>query len=287
MANRLAGAPSASYWGIVKKTFKDRFLVAVVLMGGLFLAIQYLPDIGFFCVLQILIIISLLEFYKLFQGTKTPPYQILGLIMSLLISASFLFDAVTLEMVLFSSLFLAAAFPLVFLKRAETLAPFANAIALTLLGPLFVNFTLNHVYLLRLEKGAVYVYFLGIIIICGDTAAYFVGKFWGKHLLAPKASPRKTWEGTFGGFVFAGLGALFVQQVLIPDILLWKAVVVAVLVHVFAQIGDLFESLFKRAAGRKDSSNILAGHGGFLDRIDSFVLAAPFFYFILKIIRLN
>ena len=287
MVNRLAGNPPVSYWGIVKKTFKERFLVSVVLMGGLFLAIQYLPDIGFFCVLQILIIVSLLEFYNLFQGTKNPPYQILGLIMSLLISVSFLFETITLEMVLFSSLFLAAAYALVFLKRAETLAPFANAIALTLLGPLFVTFTLNYVYLLRLEKGAVYVYFLMIIIILGDTAAYFVGKFWGKHLLAPKASPRKTWEGTFGGFVFAGLGALFVQQVLIPDILLWKAVGVAVLVHIFAQIGDLLESLFKRAVGRKDSSNILAGHGGFLDRIDSFVLTAPFFYFILKIIRLN
>ena len=116
MANRLAGDPSASFWGIIKKTFKERFLVAVMLMGLLFLAIQYLPDIGFFCVLQLLIFLSLLEFYKLFQGTKTPPYQILGLIMSLLISVSFLFDAVTLEMVLFSSLFLSADFPLVFFR---------------------------------------------------------------------------------------------------------------------------------------------------------------------------
>ncbi len=287
MANRLADGPAASFWGIVKKTFKERFLVAVVLMGILFLAIQYLSDLGFFCVLQILIFISLFEFYKLFQGTNNPPYYFLGLFMSLLISASFFFEVLTLEMALLSCLFLAAAYPLVFFKNAESLAPFANAVALTLLGPLFVNLTLNHVYLLRLEKGAVYVYFLLIIIILGDTAAFFVGKFWGKHMLAPKASPRKTWEGTCGGLVFAGLGALFVQQVLIPDILLWKAVVVAVLVHVIAQIGDLLESLFKRAAGRKDSSKILAGHGGFLDRIDSFVLAAPFFYFILKIIRLN
>ena len=287
MVNRLAGDPTASYWVIVKKTFKDRFLVAIILMGVLFLAIQYLPDIGFFCVLQIFILLPLLEFYKLFHETKNPPYQLLGLLISLLISASFLFDAVTLEMVLFTSLFLTAAYPLIFLKKFETLAPFANALALTLLGPLYISLTINHVYLLRLENGAVYVYFLVIIIICGDTAAYFVGKFWGKHQLAPKASPRKTWEGTFGGFVFAALGALFIQQVLIPDILLWKAVVVAVLVHVFAQIGDLLESLFKRSAGRKDSSNVLAGHGGFLDRVDSFVLAAPFFYFILKIIQLN
>lgn len=287
MDNRLAGDPAASYWGIVRKTFKERFLAAIILIGVLFLSIQYLPDIGFFCVLQILIIISLFEFYNLFKGTKNPPYQLLGLLMSLMISASFLFDAVTLEMVLLSSLFLAAVYPLIFLRRADTLAPFANAVALTLLGPLFVNLTINHVYFLRMEKGADYVYFLIIAIICGDTAAFFIGKFWGKHQLAPKASPRKTWEGTFAGLVFAGLGALFVQQVLIPEILLWKAVVVAVLVSVFAQIGDLLESLFKRAAGQKDSSKILGGHGGFLDRIDSFVLAVPFFYYILKIFRLN
>ncbi|MFC2168521.1 phosphatidate cytidylyltransferase [Acidobacteriota bacterium] len=89
------------------------------------------------------------------------------------------------------------------------------------------------------------------------------------------------------GFCRAGGGGLFIQQILIPDILLWKAVVAAVLVHIFAQIGDLLESLFKRSAGRKDSSHVLAGHGGFLDRIDSFIFAAPFFYFILKIFRLN
>ncbi len=287
MVDRLAGDPRASYWVIIRKTFKDRFLVAIILMGGLFSAIQYLPDIGFFFVLQIFVALSLFEFYKLFQETKNPPYKLLGFLISLMISAYFLFDAVTLEMVLLTSLFLTAAFPLIFLKKAETLAPFANASALTLLGPLYLSLTINHVYLLRLENGVVYVYFLVIVIICGDTAAYFVGKFWGKHPLAPKASPRKTWEGTFGGFVFAALGALFIQQVLIPDILLWKAIVVAVLVHVFAQIGDLLESLFKRSAGRKDSSHVLAGHGGFLDRVDSFVLAAPFFYFILKIIRMN
>jgi len=287
MDNRLADGPKASYWVIIKKTFQERFLVAVILMGVLFSAIQFLPDIGFFFVLQIFIVLPLFEFYKLFHETKNPPYRLLGLLISLLISASFLFETVTLEMALFVSLFLSAAYPLIFLKKSESLGPFANSIALTLLGPLLISFTINHVYLLRLEKGAIYVYFLVIILICGDTAAFFVGKFWGKHLLAPKASPGKTWEGTIGGFVFAGLGALFIQQVLIPDILLWKAVVVSVLVQAFAQIGDLLESLFKRSAGQKDSSKILAGHGGFFDRVDSYILAAPLFYFLIKIFRLN
>ena len=108
MANRLAGNSKTFYWGIMKKTIKERFLIAILLMGGLFLAIQYLPAIGFFCVLQIFIHISLFEFYSLFQGTKNPPYLFLGFLISLMISASFLFDAVTLEMVLLSSLFLSA-----------------------------------------------------------------------------------------------------------------------------------------------------------------------------------
>ena len=287
MANRLTNNPSLSYWGIVKKTFRERFLVAVVLMAAIFLAVQYLPGIGFFCVLQVLILLSLFEFYNLYQESENPPYKILGLVFSLSISASFLFEAVTLEMVLWGGLFLATVYPLIFLKNTNSLAPFANAVALTLLGPLLVNLTINHIYLLRQEHGAVYVYFLVIIIIFGDTAAYFVGKFWGKHQMAPKASPRKTWEGSLAGFVFAGIGAFLVQIVLIPNILIWKAVLVAVLVHVFAQLGDLLESLFKRAAGRKDSSGVLAGHGGFLDRIDSFILAVPFFYFFLKIFQLS
>lgn len=278
---------SVSRWEIVKKTFQTRFLAAMILMGVLFLAIQFLPALGLFFVLQIIIFLSLIEFYNLFRDTDFPPYKFLGIALGLLISCSFVFNALTLDVAFIGCLFIAVVHSLIFLKKKKSLAPFAYAMSLTIFGCLYLPLMLNYIYFLRLENGILYIYFLAIIIIFGDTGAYFVGKFWGKHQMAPKASPRKTWEGSLGGLVCAGLGGILVQQVLITDLKLWVAVLIALLVHTVAQMGDLLESLFKRAAGKKDSSSILGGHGGFLDRVDSFVLAAPFFYYVLQIFRMS
>ncbi len=167
------------------------------------------------------------------------------------------------------------------LFSTQKLAHFPSSIALTFFGAVYLSFTLNYFYLLREEKSLFYVYFLLIVISLGDTGAYFFGKLFGRHKLVPIASPHKTWEGSFGGIVFAALGALAAQQVLLTDIVLWKAVLTGILVHAVAQISDPLESLFKRAVGVKDSSNALPGHGGFLDRVDSLILATPFFYYFI------
>jgi phosphatidate cytidylyltransferase len=121
----------------------------------------------------------------------------------------------------------------------------------------------------------------------GDTGAYFIGKLIGRHKLAPVASPKKTWEGGFAGVLFACAAAVAVQQLLFPDAVIWKTLVLAAVIHPFAQISDAFESLFKRAVGVKDSSNVLPGHGGFLDRVDSLIMAAPLFYYLLKFIGMD
>jgi phosphatidate cytidylyltransferase len=278
---------SIPYGEIFRSTVKERFLPALLLIAAAISAIQFLPGLGFFAVLQLLIFLSLLEFYNLYRDSESPPYKVLGILVAIMISAAFLFDIISLEITLLASLFLAAVYPLLFFKNKENLSPFASAMALTLLGPVYINLTVNHIYLLREERGALFIYYLIIIIIFGDTAAYFVGKFWGKHRLAPKISPHKTWEGGVAGLICSALGGILIQAVFFPEMVSWKAGLIAVLVHAVAQISDLLESLFKRSAGKKDSSTILGGHGGFLDRIDSFILAAPFFYYILKIVRLG
>ncbi len=145
-----------------------------------------------------------------------------------------------------------------------------------------MSFTLNFFYPLMEERGQLYIYFLLVVIIVGDTGAYLIGSLWGRRKMVPIASPRKTWEGGIAGLLSACLGALAAQRVLLPDTVLWKAILCGFLVHAVAQISDPLESLFKRAVGVKDSSKILPGHGGFLDRVDSLILAAPFFYFFLK-----
>jgi len=129
------------------------------------------------------------------------------------------------------------------------------------------------------EQSRYLMFVLFATVWAGDTMAYIVGKSLGKHKLAPRLSPKKTWEGAFGsvaGSVFAGgLTAYFLG---IPE-----AVIPVLISSVFMQIGDLFESFLKRQVGEKDSSHLIPGHGGILDRIDALIFASVVFVIFFQI----
>ena len=126
------------------------------------------------------------------------------------------------------------------------------------------------------------VFFLFVLIWSSDSFAFFTGKFFGKHKLAPKISPKKTWEGFAGGVFFTLIIGYFIEMKF-PD-LRGNYIVIGFLVSVFAPFGDLVESQLKRNFGVKDSGKIIPGHGGILDRLDSFIICAPvvYLYFILE-----
>lgn len=126
------------------------------------------------------------------------------------------------------------------------------------------------------------IFLLFVLIWSSDSFAYFTGRLFGKHKMAPKISPKKTWEGFAGGVFFTLILGYFIEQKF-PD-LRGNWMIVGFLVSVFAPIGDLVESQLKRTFGVKDSGNIIPGHGGVLDRLDSFIIAAPvvYLYFILE-----
>ncbi len=126
------------------------------------------------------------------------------------------------------------------------------------------------------------VFMLFVLIWSSDTFAYITGRLFGKHKMAPKISPKKTWEGFAGGVVLTLILGFFVEQYF-PD-LRGNWIIVGFLVAVFAPLGDLVESQLKRSFAVKDSGNIIPGHGGVLDRLDSFILCAPviYLYFILE-----
>ncbi len=109
-----------------------------------------------------------------------------------------------------------------------------------------------------------------------DSGAYYLGSTFGKHRLAPSVSPKKSWEGIIGGTALAAFGVWFCRTVFFPELPVVTAISLFVAVSVLAPIGDLVESVFKRDAGVKDSSDLIPGHGGFLDRTDSLYFAAPF-----------
>jgi phosphatidate cytidylyltransferase len=119
--------------------------------------------------------------------------------------------------------------------------------------------------------------------IC-DTAAYFGGRFLGKHKFAPLISPKKTWEGAVSGTVFSMITGAVFHLTLLKDENIFFILTVSFLIGTFGQLGDLVESLIKRGAGVKDSGNIFPGHGGILDRTDSLVVSVTviFISFVIK-----
>jgi phosphatidate cytidylyltransferase len=160
-------------------------------------------------------------------------------------------------------------------------------------GLIWIAYPLTLIPLLwKQEDGPALLLFLMVCVWSGDTAALYVGRAFGKHKLAPRLSPGKTWEGSIASIVGSILVAGLV--VYISDTLsargntvlhisepLWQSLVLAAIVNIAAQLGDLLESAIKRGAGVKDSGTILPGHGGILDRIDALLVAAPVLWFCL------
>lgn len=129
-----------------------------------------------------------------------------------------------------------------------------------------------------------------ILIWTNDTFAYIVGKSIGKHKLIEKISPKKTIEGFIGGVIFSVIAGILISKFYIQpklnhqDISLFIWIISAVIISIFSTLGDLIESKFKRIAGVKDSGNIMPGHGGILDRLDSIIFVAPFVYLFYQIL---
>ncbi len=121
-----------------------------------------------------------------------------------------------------------------------------------------------------------------VCIWSNDTGAYLVGSLIGKHKLIPKVSPGKTWEGLIGGFIFSILAG-YIFSLSVAEFALWQWLLFAFTISLFGTFGDLMESLLKRTIGVKDSGNFMPGHGGILDRFDSFLLATPAVYLLIKL----
>lgn len=134
-----------------------------------------------------------------------------------------------------------------------------------------------------LAHGPALLFFLLLIIWLGDTAAYYGGKSMGKRKLSPNVSPGKTLEGSATALVACVLLAFAFGHFALSHVAPWKLALIAVLASLVAQAGDLIESLMKRAYQVKDSGSLIPGHGGVFDRFDSLILAAPFFYLLVRI----
>jgi phosphatidate cytidylyltransferase len=237
------------------------------------------PFPWFTLLIAILGLLAVFEFYKLAAAAKLQPLTCFGLVWTLLfiISPHFKYDF-TLPLLLTSAVVL----PLIWLLRHPEKEGAFIGWAWTLAGILYIGWLLSYFVALRgLDGGRSWVFLALLVTFASDTAAFLVGRVLGRHKLAPRISPGKTWEGTIAG-VFGAI--IFSLLFTIPSPLhlplsYWQAILLGLLVSILGQLGDLAESLLKRNMGVKDSSWLFPGHGGVLDRIDSIVFAGLVVYY--------
>lgn len=221
--------------------------------------------------------LAALEFFRVVKFSGAEPFTVFGVVFTLLfITSPHCSWAYTNSFLLTSAVALP---PIWLLARRRKEDAFVGW-AWTLAGIIYIGWMLSHFVALRgLESGRDWVLFALFVTFASDTAAYFIGRAFGKHPLAPDISPRKTREGTVGGILGAVAVGLLLVMLLDLPIGYLAATLLAIAVSIFGQIGDLFESLFKRNMGVKDSGNSMPGHGGFLDRMDSVVFAGVVVYY--------
>jgi len=265
-------------------------IVFVIVLLGAILLNQY----TFYSLFIIITILGLWEFYRLNSNERHKPQKYFGTLIGIVLFITSYIEAsrdviFPFIMVIYGLGFMVFIFEI----YRNTEKPFVN-IGLTLLGIVYValpfsllNFiafpdlTLYHLTIERYQPHIL----LGMIymIWINDTGAYLVGSKFGKTKLFERISPKKTWEGSIGGAVFALIGA-YIISIYYKDIEMMDWFIISGIVIVFGTLGDLVKSLLKRSIGVKDSGTILPGHGGILDRFDSIIMSAPFvlIYIVFK-----
>jgi len=164
------------------------------------------------------------------------------------------------------------------LRPGPELSRAADRAGRYVLGIGWIALLASFVGLRRFDDGLAWIFLVLAISWCGDTGGYFAGRFFGKHKLYPRISPKKTWEGVAGGVALAVVGVFVVRAVGLPQLSPAACVAGGAAACLLGVVGDLSESMMKRAFDVKDSGWIMPGHGGLLDRIDSVLFVAPAIY---------
>lgn len=172
-------------------------------------------------------------------------------------------------------------FSLLFMFRLPTITEVHHRLGWIILGLVYLPLLLGHLMLLRqLPDGQQWIFMTLIAIMSCDSFAYFVGRKIGKHKLYRAVSPNKSIEGALAGLIGAIIAVVAVKFIFMPILGIFEAVLIGLVLGVMGQLGDLFESLLKRACQVKDSGTMIPGHGGILDRMDSLLFAFPVVYYL-------
>lgn len=264
----------------MEENLRSRLLTALVGIPLLVLLVGWGSPPVFGSIILLVTVLALHEYFTIIFPNSMRD-RIVGIGFGLLLSLLVLLAGAS-QANLGISLFLILCFS-VFLVAGDGLEENLLRLAWTVLGSFYLGFLLPHWALLfRLPDGRSWVLFVLMVIMIGDSVAYFAGKAFGKKKLAPRISPGKTVEGACGYLLGSAVAGLVTGKLLFDSLNTWELVGLALILAVLGQLGDLFESWIKRVFAVKDSSRLLPGHGGVLDRVDSLVFPAVFTTAYLK-----
>jgi phosphatidate cytidylyltransferase len=255
-------------------------VISGVVLGVVALAlIWYLSSIALLGVALAVAALAFHEYEHIVDkiGAKVPYWT--ALVATLLTCSMVPFQWVDIESILAASLLLIA---LNVLASDRVGAPLLADTAAATLAPVYIGLPLGCLVGVHAMAGREAVLLLIATVAVSDTAQYYTGRTLGRTPLAPLRSPKKTREGAIGGFVVAPAFLAIAGSYFLPAYPWWWHASVGLGIVVTGIIGDLFESMLKRAADMKDSGTLIPGHGGVLDRIDALLFAAPVFYFFLR-----
>lgn len=264
--------------------------VIVALIGiPLIVALCLIGKIPFLIFVLFIGLISFNEYSSMLRSKNSFPNKLIGFLAvavliineyKLIIDYHLLFTLIIIFLLLFE----------LFRNKSSAI----NNIGSTLLGIFYIGiFSASIINLRQFYADSVFTYSQGGYLILSilisiwlcDSAAYFIGSAYGLHKLIPRISPKKSWEGAIAGFIFSVVGMVVSKSFMLEFLSLTDAIIIGIIIGVFGQIGDLVESLIKRDTNVKDSSSIIPGHGGILDRFDSLLFTAPIVYLYLLLIK--
>lgn len=258
-----------------------RLLSSSIVLFLLLSIIFFAPQQIYGLVITTIILLSLIEFYRLAESYNIHVFKYCSSILGIIFPLLFTFNLATFNSlpILVLVLFLLILFLLEFTKKDGSDA--AVNIGISLLGIIYISGTISFFIPLRLlENGSMYVVCLIFIVKSSDIGAYLVGKKFGAIHLIPRISPKKSIEGALGGLGFSLVAALI--SCFFIEIPFYHLILLGFILGIFSQIGDLSESLIKRYFKVKDSGSLIPGFGGILDLLDSLIFATPLFYLYLN-----
>jgi phosphatidate cytidylyltransferase len=255
-----------------------RWISGVIAVPILFAIIFYGSEVVFSAFIIIVILGAVIEYNRMVFNGGFVPEKLQALIIAILVPfAFFLGDLrIVLAVIAFSMI---AVFSLSLLgmngQSIDTVS-----VGKLVFGFIYIPFMLSHFILLRHSAdGIMWIFFILVLAFSGDIAAFYVGRSIGKRKLMPLVSPGKTVEGTAGLLIGSVIGCVLFQQFFLPRLPVFHAAALGLSGGVMGQLGDLCESVIKRASGVKDSGSLVLGHGGLLDRLDCLIFIAPYVYY--------